>query len=131
MAKVDTSKIKVLYSRELAAQSGDGSPRYIIIDAETGEIIDDAQGYGFKSPQKAYACYYHRQTYGDWEKRKESIMAWMKEHKELENMVVAEQIECLQDGEQFTARNVERLFKEFELKPDFTAKEFLRAWRGK
>lgn len=131
MAKVDTSKIKVLYSRELAAQSGDGSPRYIIIDAETGEIIDDAQGYGFRSPQKAYACYHHRQTSGEWETKKESIRKWIKEHEEFVNAVVGEQINCLENGEQFSSHNVDRILKDFGLSPDFTAREFLRAWRGK
>ena len=29
--------------------------RYVIKDMESGEIVDDAQGYGYKSAQKAYA----------------------------------------------------------------------------
>ena len=29
--------------------------RYVIIDTESGEIVDDAQGYGYKTAQKAYA----------------------------------------------------------------------------
>ena len=31
--------------------------RYVIIDKETGEIIDDAQGYGYTTAQKAYKGY--------------------------------------------------------------------------
>ena len=31
--------------------------RFVIIDANTGELLDDAQGYGFKTAQKAYASY--------------------------------------------------------------------------
>ncbi|MCQ2414567.1 MAG: hypothetical protein MJ063_00745 [Lachnospiraceae bacterium] len=31
--------------------------RYIIIDEETGEVLDDAQGYGFKTFQKAIKCW--------------------------------------------------------------------------
>ena len=34
--------------------------RYIIINNETGEIIDDAQGYGYKTSKKAYAAYYYK-----------------------------------------------------------------------
>lgn len=34
--------------------------RYIIVDKDTGEMLDDAQGYEYKSPQKAYAAYYYR-----------------------------------------------------------------------
>lgn len=31
--------------------------RYIIIDEVTGEILDDAQGYGFRTYQKAIKCW--------------------------------------------------------------------------
>ena len=37
--------------------SNDYQQRYVIIDKETGEILDDANGYGYKSKQKAYAAY--------------------------------------------------------------------------
>lgn len=28
--------------------------RYVIIDLETGEILDDANGWGYKTPQSAH-----------------------------------------------------------------------------
>ena len=31
--------------------------RFCIVDANTGEMLDDAQGYGYKTAQKAYAGY--------------------------------------------------------------------------
>lgn len=31
--------------------------QWVLIDSNTGKIIDDAQGYGYRSPQKAHACY--------------------------------------------------------------------------
>lgn len=31
--------------------------RFVIIDTETGEILDDAQGYGYTTAHKAYKCY--------------------------------------------------------------------------
>lgn len=31
--------------------------RYVIVDIDTGEILDDAQGYGYRTAQKAYAGY--------------------------------------------------------------------------
>lgn len=36
------------------------SPRYIVVDITTGEILDDAQGYGYKSTAKAYAGYNYK-----------------------------------------------------------------------
>ena len=34
--------------------------KYIIINEINGKIIDDAQGYGFKSKQAAYKCYNYK-----------------------------------------------------------------------
>ena len=55
--------------------------RYVIIDTESGEIVDDAQGYGYKTAQKAYAgwSYKNRDKSKDKEKaEKERIIArWM------------------------------------------------------
>lgn len=36
-------------------------PRYIIIDKKSGEVLDDAQGYGFKTVRKAYAAWVWKQ----------------------------------------------------------------------
>ena len=59
--------------------------RYVIADTESGEIVDDAQGYGYKTAQKAYAAwsYKSRDKSKDKEKaEKERIIAkWMKENK--------------------------------------------------
>ena len=37
-----------------------GPERYCIIDVSTGEIVDDAEGYGYRSEQKAYAGFRFR-----------------------------------------------------------------------
>ena len=35
-------------------------PRYVIVDTSTGEIVDDAQGYGYRSKRKAYAAFAYK-----------------------------------------------------------------------
>ncbi|MCD8083215.1 MAG: hypothetical protein LUE86_06880 [Clostridiales bacterium] len=35
-------------------------PRYVLVDAKTGEVLDDAQGYGYKSVEKAHAAYAYK-----------------------------------------------------------------------
>ena len=39
--------------------------RYAIKDIETGEIVDDAQGYGYRSAQKAYAGWAYKNRGSD------------------------------------------------------------------
>ena len=59
--------------------------RYAIKDMESDEIVDDAQGYGYKSAQKAYAgwAYKNRDTSRDSEKAKKEIIIsnWIRENK--------------------------------------------------
>lgn len=53
---MNTSKTKV--NKNLCNTWGikrQGNGRYILIDTETGDILDDMQGVGFKTNNKAYA----------------------------------------------------------------------------
>lgn len=34
--------------------------RYIIVDRLTGKILDNAQGYGYKTPASAYRCWNYK-----------------------------------------------------------------------
>ena len=37
--------------------------RWIIVDSYTGEVIDDAQGYGFKTKDNAYRCFKYKRNH--------------------------------------------------------------------
>ena len=50
----DKPEIVVTFSKEL---SGLNNPRYVILNANTNEIIDDAQGMGYRSISNAKNCY--------------------------------------------------------------------------
>ncbi|OTO02267.1 hypothetical protein [Enterococcus sp. 5B3_DIV0040] len=39
-----------------------GNARFVIVDTQTGEIVDDCQGYGYKSPRRAYAGFGYQYT---------------------------------------------------------------------
>ncbi|MBO6290218.1 MAG: hypothetical protein J6N45_07850 [Alphaproteobacteria bacterium] len=76
---------------------------YAIADAETGEILDDAQGYGYKTAQNAYRCWYykHRDKSKDREKRKKEskIKEWLKKHrKDIEEDLQDAQWYGIKDG---------------------------------
>lgn len=76
---------------------------YAIADAETGEILDDAQGYGYKTAQNAYRCWYykHRDKSKDREKRKKEskIKEWLKNHrKDIEEDLQDTQWYYIKDG---------------------------------
>lgn len=62
---------------------------WIIIDTDTGEVLDDAQGYGYKTSQKAHAAYaYKNRTpkqakHHNANQRKNKI--WWAKHKDIAN----------------------------------------------
>lgn len=112
--------------------------RYVIVDKDTGEVLDDAQGYGYKTPQKAYAAwsYKHRDKSKDKYKKakKQQIRSWMKNHKSfIDDMTqYAFEIECKGSwgpDAKFDAAFVAHMLKDYGLKPDFTAGELLREWK--
>jgi hypothetical protein len=34
--------------------------RFVVVDNETGEVLDDAQGYGYKTAQKAHVAWAYK-----------------------------------------------------------------------
>lgn len=110
--------------------------RYVVIDKETGAVLDDAQGYGYKSAQKAHAAYSYktRDRSKDAEKltKKRHIIKWLKENKTFASLLEdAEWYSVKETDEQINAAFVKKLLKENNLEPDFTAGELLRVWRSK
>lgn len=55
--------------------------RWIIVNSETGEIIDDAQGYGYKSIQNAYKAIHYKLNKNKIDKEKETIFKFIRNHK--------------------------------------------------
>lgn len=55
--------------------------RYVMQNTHTGEIVDDAQGYGYKTPQKAYAAYNYKHRGG--KKKHQVAAAYWRKHKEI------------------------------------------------
>lgn len=66
--KVNSASVKAIRDDSPSIR---GEARYVIVDAATGEVLDDAQGYGYKSAQRAYAGfgYLTRDKAKDLEKR--------------------------------------------------------------
>jgi hypothetical protein len=107
------------------------------MDKETGEVLDDAQGYGYKTAPKAYAAYAYktRDKSKDQEimDRRKHIRAWMKEHKSFVNAMDVYAFEIAKGSwgpdDKFDSKFVAEMLKENNLEPDFTAGELLHEWK--
>lgn len=113
--------------------------RYCIVSTETGEVLDDAQCYGYKTAQKAYSAYAYktRDKSKDKEKAamKKYIQQWMKEHKSFVKAMDETAFEIAKGSwepdDKFDAVLVKEMLSNFELEPDFSANELLKVWRGR
>lgn len=53
MSETKKRNVKVVESKTLSSRY---DKRFVVVDEETGNVLDDAQGYGYKSKQKAMAA---------------------------------------------------------------------------
>lgn len=76
------SNVKAIRSERLSKPY---DSRYVIVDTETGEILDDAQGYGYRTAQKAYAGYNYKimpkSEKAKKAARERNMQKWMSRHK--------------------------------------------------
>lgn len=113
--------------------------RYCIVSTDTGEVLDDAQGYGYKTAQKAYSAYAYKTRDKSKDKKKQEkkrhIQQWMKEHKSFVKAMDDTAFEIAKGtwgyNDKFDASLVKEMLSNFELEPDFTASELLKAWRDR
>ena len=125
--------IKVIASPNLSTTY---DKRFVVIDSESGAVLDDAQGYGYKTPQKAHAAWAYKNRSRDKlkaQKEKErSIKAWMNDHKDFVKAMDVYSFEIIKGSwgpdEHFNAAFVSKMLKEYGYEIDFSAAELLRVW---
>ena len=61
--------------------------RFVIVDAETGELLDDARGYGYRTPVSAYRGWSFvkkaRENLKNVQKEEEDIQTWLASHPDI------------------------------------------------
>lgn len=124
-------------SDEFGLSEYEHETRYVIKDIESGIIVDDAQGYGYKTAQKAYAgwSYKNRDKSKDKEKaeKEKTIAKWMKENKSFIKLLDTFAFEICKGSwgpeDKVDTKFVSELLKENGYKDlPFTARELLKYW---
>lgn len=110
-----------------------GDDRFVIVSECTGEVLDDAQGYGYKSKRNAYAAYSYKSMSKSERKQKfakeRRIQNWLKEHKSFVRMLDDYAFYALKDNEEFGAAQIKSLLEHESLEIDFTPAELLKVWK--
>lgn len=95
--------------------------RWVIIDVDTGEVLDDAQGYGYRSPQKAHAAYNYKNRTPKQKarsrKNKQVNKQFLEKHKKLSENWGYICFDMLKNGEEPEYSDFKRCMEEWY--PDF------------
>lgn len=126
-------KIAVVLDGTLSTET---DKRYVIIDTLTGEVLDNAQGYGYKSERKAYASYAYKPKAKSKDKEKaennSQIRKWLEEHKDFTEALDTYAFETTKGlpstQSEVDLALVKALLKSSGQKTDFTPSEILVCW---
>ena len=128
--------ILVVESKELSRFD---NVRYVIVDSDSGELLDDAQGYGYKSKKKAYAAWAYKTRDKSKDKEKQEkihrIKRWMKSHKGFMNTIAQYAFEIEVKGSWSPEDKVDENFiqdclDQYGYIVEFDLKDFLKVWRS-
>ena len=129
-----TKTYKAILSEKLSKKSR--SNRYVIVSIETGEILDDAQGYGYKTAQKAYAAYGYKNRTPQQKQKEKEIKNWLMQHKKFSKDLQYASFYAVKDShgtEHLTSKDVQQIIEQRE---DIdknhlpgTPAEILRVWQ--
>lgn len=90
--------------------------RYVIVDADTGEVLDDVQGYGYKSAQKAHAAWAYKQKPKSQRKKEASqkklVKKWLDNHPGIEDGIDQMYLYAYEDGLKVRQSDIEALLKD-------------------
>lgn len=81
--------IKVIRSDKLSSLYDN---RFVVIDVNTGEVLDNAQGYGYKTKQKAFAAFCYKRDHGESDIKKKkaiknTIKKWLEKHQDFSDLL--------------------------------------------
>lgn len=110
------SNVKAIRSESLSKPY---DSRFVIVDIETGEILDDAQGYGYKTAQKAYAGYNYK-IMPKSEKAKKAarerhMQKWVSDHKAFERSVEDASFYALKDRASFGFEDFKQILVNYDI----------------
>ena len=108
--------------------------RYVVIDKDTGKVLDDAQGYGYKTKQNAYRAwtYKNRDKSKDKEreKMKKIVQKWCNSNKSFCDDILDDMWYATKYGdtdEKFGIAYYRNKFEQFGYTDlPFTIKEFMK-----
>ena len=119
---------KVIKSKQLSKGYDN---RYVIVDKETNQVLDDANGYGYKSKENAHRCWAYKsrskEDKNKINKKYEAVIKWIDKNKkiidELDNMAFY----ACKDSDDLTTKDIEEVIGKHQ---EFTTKQFIYVYHN-
>ena len=99
LGKKVAERIKRMARKVKAVPMPDKYKRYMIVDENTGEVLDDAQGYGYKTAQKAHLAWNYKHATSKQSHNRKLNQKFVKEHKTFVREWDAVLFDCLKSNE--------------------------------
>ena len=123
------SGVRVVVS---AALSSNFDKRYVVIGEATGAIVDDAQGYGYKSAQNAHRAHAYKSMPSKKKRQRDAakrrVERWCAQHPEFMQRVEQSMFYAMKDGENVTEADVLVILAEYGLELPFSVNDLMRHW---
>lgn len=114
--------------------SEEKSPRYVIIDRWTGEVLDDNDGLGYTTIEKAYNCYEYLLNSAEENYRRRRALSWLLNYADFDKKMLDIYLEIKNTGIWHGYRNFNKTLVEFLLSEygymdvDFQAQDLIKVW---
>jgi hypothetical protein len=100
-------RVKVVVSASL---SSGYDKRYVVVDEATGDVLDAAQGYGYKTAQNAHRAHAYKSMPPKKKRQRDAakrrVQRWCGQHPEVVQHLEQAAFYAMKDGESVTAADV-------------------------
>lgn len=119
---------KVIRSKQLSKGYDN---RYVIVDAQTQNILDDANGYGYKSKENAHRCWSYKsrpkEKQDELNKKYEAVIKWIDKNKKIIDKLDNMAFYAFKDGDDLTTKDIEDVIGKHQ---EFTTKQFIYVYHN-
>ncbi|HEV7360399.1 MAG TPA: hypothetical protein VGN92_04820 [Mycobacterium sp.] len=121
--------VKVVVSAPL---SSNFDKRYVVVVEATGEVLDDAQGYGYKTAKNAHRANAYKSMPPKKKQRRDAakrrVHRWCGQHPEVVQHLEQAVLYAMEGGENVSVTDVRALLTEHGLELPFPVEDLVKHW---
>jgi len=121
--------VKVVVSASLSSTY---DKRYVVVDEATGEVLDDAQGYGDRTAQNAHRASAYKSMPPKKKRQRDAakrhVQRWCAQHPEVVQHLEQATLYAVKDGENVSVTDVRALLSEHGQALPLPVEDLIKHW---